>query len=313
MKSLYRSSYRFFKPEQKPETILALSDIHFDGRSSADMHRALVFARKQSPALITISGDLVDNLDAISSHTERENLKVWLEQLGEVAPVCLCLGNHDFYRKTPEFRSAINHNGKGYVYDSPAPLIAELATLKNIYLLDNEAYENDKNYVFGITLPPHLYDREGNPDSKENQAVFSAEIKRIAEKFAKLPKRKTKILLVHSPVFLKYKAIRKLFDGFDFVFAGHMHNGIVPPLLQEVWRGHSGIVTPSKKFFRDDNTRLGLYYNHIIGLGAVTTVQTGAKPFGWANKLYPTYVATIEVGHNIADERKPDIKNKYEK
>ena len=45
MKSLYRSSYRFFKPEQKPETILALSDIHFGGRSSADMHRALVFAR----------------------------------------------------------------------------------------------------------------------------------------------------------------------------------------------------------------------------------------------------------------------------
>lgn len=311
MKSLYHSYYRFYKPHQKPEKILAISDVHFAGQISADMRRAANFAIKQAPSLIVISGDLVDNLDAINTDKERAALKQWLSDLADLAPVCLCLGNHDYYRKSPNFKSALNRKGYGYIIEKPTVLKNLAAEIKNVHFLDNESYEDGQNYVYGFTLPPDYYDCEKHPGT-EDLSLFEAELEKVAASFEKLPKNKTKIILIHSPAFLKEPSIRKHLENFDFIIAGHMHNGIVPPLLHEIWRGHSGITTPTKKFFRDHNTRLGLYDNQFIELGAITTVHKGSKPFGWANSLFPTYVATIKISHNIADERKPDVKNKYE-
>jgi len=312
MKSLYHSYYRFYKPHQKPEKILAISDVHFAGQISADMRRTADFAAKYAPSLITISGDLVDNLDAINTEKERAALKKWLTEMAAIAPVCLCIGNHDYYRKGPNFKSAINRKGYGYITVEPTAIKDLAAEVENVHFLDNEFYMDGSNCVYGFTLPADYYDCELHPGTEE-LSLFEAELEKVAASFEKLPKHKTKIILIHSPAFLKEPSIRKHLENFDFILAGHMHNGIVPPLLHEIWRGHSGIATPTKKFFRDHNTRLGLYDNQFIGLGAVTTVHKGSKPFGWANTLFPTYVATIEVGHNIADERKPDVKNKYEK
>ncbi|MBP5634599.1 metallophosphoesterase [Candidatus Saccharibacteria bacterium] len=310
MKATYHSSYRFFKPEQKPGTIVALSDVHFPGRVTADMHRALMFAKEQSPNLIVIPGDLVDNLDAVSCETERIALRRWLEKLGQIAPVCLCIGNHDFYYKKPNFRSGLA--GYGYASRQPDDLLALVNSIPNVHFLDNEFYMDARYCVYSLTLPPEYYDCELHPGS-EDFKVFIDALKKVSYAFEKLPKRKTKILLVHSPAFLKEKAIRKHLNNFDFILAGHMHNGVVPPLLHEIWRSHAGIATPDKKFFRDHNCRLGLYDDQFICLGAVTTVHKGSKPLGWANSFFPTYVATIKVGHNSADAKKPDVKHKYER
>ena len=112
MKTLYHSSYRFFKPDHKPERIVALSDVHYSGRVSADMRRALNFAKRQSPALITISGDLVDNLNCVSCATERNGLDRWLTQLGEIAPVCICIGMSRISSAIPAISAASHASSK---------------------------------------------------------------------------------------------------------------------------------------------------------------------------------------------------------
>lgn len=306
MKSFYHSYYRFYKPQLPTCKILALSDIHFCPEITKNLERLAAKIESEKPGIIVISGDLLDNLDTVAKTADRAFFKAWLERLGRVAPVCACLGNHDFYFKPPNFKSAISKT-HGYQARRDEDLYAELNALDNFYLLDNSAFENEQFYVFGLTLPEPYYRDD------EIETLLTEQLDTVAPLWQKLPAHKTKILLVHSPVFLNKSAVKEKYAGFDYVFAGHMHNGIVPPLLQEVWRGHSGIVTPSKQFFKDANTRLGLYNDRLIGLGAVTTVQKGAKPFGIFNGLYPTYFATVENSHNAADERKPDIKHKYEK
>lgn len=303
MKSFYTSYYRFYKPEQREKKILAISDIHFNDRISASIKAILRRAEKDEPSLIVITGDLVDDQDVLSTTAERARLKTWLEHLGTVAPVCICLGNHDFFRRD---------EARGRYFQDTSILVDELSNIPNVHLLNDSAYEDDDCYVFGLTLSPAYY---GNDGSKcvESLEILEQQIDAVKNQFAKLPAKKTKLFLAHSPIFLNEPTIQERLAAFDFVLAGHMHNGVVPPILQDLWRKKRGLFAPSKELFKDYNSRIGLYGDKLITLGAVTTIQPKTKVFGPASDLFPTYIAEISVAHNTADERKPDIKKKYER
>lgn len=314
MKSFYFTRYRFYKPKQTEHTIFAISDMHFSNLEDHEVflekiERIATFAAKQQPKLITISGDVVDNLESVDTTADRACLKAGLEHLAQIAPVCICLGNHDFYRK-PE-------GADSYLAEKNQTLIDEINELENVHLLDNAVYEDDEFYVFGLTLPPEYYNfsREsneqgsvGNP-AQEKLGVLIDQLDLIPTE--KLPRRKTKILLVHSPVHLTNEAVQPTLANYDFVFAGHMHNGVVPPLVNEIWRSHKGFLTPDKHVFTDQNTRIGLYGDNLIVLGAITTVQSGIGRVAFIKKLFPLYVATISTSHNENYARKPDIYKKY--
>ena len=303
MKSFYTSYYRFYKPEQREKKILAISDIHFNDRVETSLKAVLRRAEKDKPSLIVITGDLINDQNELDSTAERARLKTWLEHLGAVAPVCICLGNHDFL---------FNDLEHGKVYQAPSILTTELVGIPNVYLLDDSAFEDDQHYVFGLTLPPAYY---GDDTSKchESLAILKERLAACKDRLKKLPTKKTKIFLAHSPIFLNDKSVQEALASFDFILAGHMHNGVVPPLLQDIWRKKRGIFTPSNEFFKDYNSRIGLYGDKLISLGAVTTIQPKNKPFGRLGGLFPTYIAEITVAKNPADERKPDIKKKYER
>lgn len=310
MKSFYHIRYRFYKPDQKEHAIFAISDVHFSEKTVENLERLAQKAEQLQPQLITISGDLVDSLSSIDDHSEAKRLEAWLKRLGKVAPVVLCLGNHDFYRKSEEFRSAFSKK-RGFNIDSPDPLIKLVNNIENVHLLNDEAFENHDFYVYSLTLPPEYYSYDGNADSAEEDT--NVLINKLDDIPTKLPKHKTKIALIHSPAHLTDERAKPILNNFDFVLAGHMHNGIVPPLLNEVWRGHRGIVTPGKRFFQDYNTRIDLYGQNLIVLGAVTTIQAGAKPLSWLNGAYPVCTAIIETSHNEIYARRPDVYKKYEK
>lgn len=313
MKNFYHIRYRFYKPGQKEHKILAISDVHFSEKTAENLTHLAEKAEQIQPQLITISGDLVDSLSSIDSSHEAKRLEAWLKRLGKVAPVILCLGNHDFYRKAENFHTSFSKE-RGFFIDSPDPLIKLVNGIENVHLLNDEAYENHDFYVYSLTLPPnyYCYDKKVNPIDEDANILIN-KLDEASSKFAKLPKHKTKIILVHSPAHLTDERAKPALENFDFVIAGHMHNGVVPPLLNEVWRGHHGIVTPGKRFFQDYNTRIDLYGDRLIVLGAVTTIQAGAKPFSWLNGAYPVNIATIETSHNETIARKPDIHKKYEK
>ena len=303
MKSFYTSYYRFYKPEQREKKIFAISDVHFNDRISDSLKAVLRRAEKDEPSLIVITGDLVHDQDALNTTTERARLKTWLEHLSVVAPICICLGNHDFF---------YNDQERGRIYSKTSILSEVIAGIPNVHLLDNSAYEDDQHYVFGFTLPPAYYGDDTN-HCEENLPVLEEQISLIKNQFAKLPAKKTKLFLVHSPVHLNNNAVKDALSPFDLVLAGHMHNGVVPPILQDLWRKKRGLFAPSKEFFKDYNSRIGLYGDKLITLGAVTTVQPKTRFFGHMSDIFPTYLAEISTSHNTADERKPDIKSKYEK
>ena len=320
MKTFYHSRYRFYKPHQKEHKILAISDIHFSDRTTENLDQLAQKIEHTKPQIITISGDLIDSLESADEAHELARLQAWLERLGRVAPVCLCLGNHDFYRKPEDFRSGLSKK-RHYIAETNAELFDKIKTFENIHLLDNETFENPDFYVVGITLPPEYYQfdyitqRHGsilNPGDEDVNILLDI-LTKNSKKLSKLPKHKTKILLIHSPFHILDEPIAEKLQEFDFIFAGHMHNGVVPPLLNEVWRGHRGIITPSKHLFRNQNTRSGLYKNQLIVLGAVTTIQKGAKPLSFLNGAFPVNYATVETSHNEVYARKPDRRNKYEK
>jgi predicted MPP superfamily phosphohydrolase len=318
MKSFYHSYYRFYKPSQKEHKIFAISDVHFSDHTTDNLAKTAEFAARQKPQIITISGDLVDNLEVVDATANRARLKAWLERLGKIAPVCICLGNHDFYRKPADFKSGLSKK-RGYIAEKSQQLIDEINEINNIYLLDNAVYEDKEFYVQGLTLPPEYYNFDYKTEKQESISNPGTESKKVLLeqleliKTTDLPKHKTKILLVHSPARITEKSVAKKLTEFDFIFAGHMHNGVVPPLLNEIWRGHSGILTPDKHLFANQNTRIGLYGNNLIVLGALTTVQSGAGRIAFINHIFPVYVATVETTKNDIYARKPDIHHKYHK
>ena len=133
------------------------------------------------------------------------------------------------------------------------------------------------------------------------------ELDKYAEKLKDLPDNKTKILLAHSPVYFADSDVRARLKEFDLVFAGHTHNGAVPPGLQEIWRGKRGIMSPHKRILSRQIQRIGLYKNQLIVLGAITTI-TGSE---LADSAFPTNVATIEVVNEVM--KKPRMKRTYKK
>lgn len=320
MKSFYHSRYRFYKPDQKEHTIFAISDVHFSDNSNEPLNRIAETIEQTKPQIITISGDLVDSLESVDAPNDLNRLTAWMTRIAKVAPVCLCLGNHDFYRKPADFKSGLSSK-HSYIAERNDKFFKAIGDIENVHYLDDSSFENDEFYVFSLTLPPSYYKFDYTTETrgtifspgKEDVNVLLEKLDDLTEFTTDLPKKKTKIMLVHSPVHLLDDAVKPKLAEFDFVFAGHMHNGVVPPLLNEIWRGHRGILTPAKDLFKDHNTRTGLYNNQLIVLGAITTVQKGAGKLRFLDGLFPTSYATITTSHNEADKRKPDVRNKYEK
>ena len=60
---------------------------------------------------------------------------------------------------------------------------------------------------------------------------------------------KYKVLLMHSPIFIDNKIVREKLSSYDLILSGHMHNGCIPPIIDELFKNDRGIIAPNKKIF----------------------------------------------------------------
>ena len=90
-----------------------------------------------------------------------------------------------------------------------------------------------------------------------------------------------------------------------------MHNGVVPPILNELWKSNRGIVGPGKTIL-PDHVRLRVKdpADKSIVLGAITTIQKCAKPLSFLNAAFPVNIAELELSNNPA-HKKTDVSFKY--
>ena len=322
MKCFYYSRYRFYHEKAKhPLSFFLISDIHFSNKVSAAKLQAITKQAKQkAPNYILIAGDLIDSLGTISNASDFRRLTSWLEQLGKIAPVLIELGNHDFYQKNPDHKNIFSKKRHWYSERSEH-YIDTINSLDNVQILDDQIYEDNNVYIFGFTMSPEYYqfDRDEARSTSllhpgtEDLDILLSDLNALDQSLiSNLPKNKVKIALIHSPIYLRDSQVAAKLYEFDFIISGHMHNGVVPPVIHDFWRTDRGIVAPGKKLFpHDARAKIRTPDDRIITLGPVSTIQASSKPLTFLDVFYPTHIATLELSKNELLIRKPDVKHQY--
>ena len=316
MKLFHETNIKFYSKKSQPK-ICVISDIHFSYRVKDEKLESL---RKKledrNPDYIFIPGDLVDSNNMIEKESEENRLLNWLKSLGKIATVLISEGNHDVYKKSSKEHR--KKTGDKWEVIKNKDFIKKVNELENVHYLDNEAYEDKNIYVLGLSLSEHYYcllktDKEKNPSpSGEDVNQFLKELDNLNQNLiTNLPKGKLKFALIHSPMHLSDFRIKAELAEFDFTISGHMHNGLVTPVLDEIWRSDRGVVNPSRHLIAG-NTRLSkkTIEQGMIIAGAVTTWHESVGVFHNLNILYPSYFMTLEFKKD-EKYKKPYVTKKY--
>ncbi len=322
MNCFYYSRYRFYNANVKHELkFFLISDIHFSSRVKSSTLNAITNqALQKQPDYILIAGDTLDYLDTVEQDSSLKRLTSWFTRLGKIAPVFIALGNHDFYRKNPKYKNIFSAT-RHWIIEKNQRFIEAVNVINNVQILDNEAYEDKDVYIFGFTQSPEYYqfDRDESYTTslihpgREDLNILLSDLDALNQKLiTHLPKHKAKIAIIHSPIYLSDSQVAAKLYEFDYFISGHMHNGVVPPVINDFWRSDRGIIAPGKKLFpHGSRAKITSPYDKIITLGAVTTIQASARPVTFMNRLYPVNIATLELSKNKLFISKPDVKHQY--
>lgn len=206
--------------------IALLADIHYSEEFSFYLEEQIIKKIKEEKLdYICLSGDIIDTYKFLEKTKNIERLKSFVERLGNITKTFIIFGSHDLEdvrRPIDDFSKSIK-TWKNIFKGS-----------KNIKILDNDVYSDEKVCIAGITLPSSYYHKS----PIENKKILSNLLEHLNYKYD----NKYNILLIHSPrrVFDNIKYLKDI----DLVLCGHMHDGVVPKFLK--WLpGSIGIVGPS--------------------------------------------------------------------
>ena len=287
---LYRKT-PLFSGQSKSLKIAVISDIHFSRLVKNLKLRAIIKQFELArPDYIFITRDLIDTLECVDSLSERERL-------------IISLGNHDFYR--------IPENKKGWLIVRDEEFLNSLRQIPNLVLLDDQVYQDDDIFCFGYTQKKSYYTEDGVNFAENAEAQLEDLTKTLAN-LPEPPADKLKFALIHAPTHLQTPDIEFLLQPFDYILSGHMHNGIVPPVLDEFWRNQKGIISPTKKLFSGTcRHTLKTYDDKLIVVGPVTTFHAHLGLLVKLNIFYPTYLTYLEISDKKTYARKPYVKHTY--
>ena len=210
-------------------TIAHISDIHFNTNTKIKkLKRLKEELYKMNPDYIMLTGDTIDDPQIVNNTEKIKELVVFMKDISEEYKILISLGNHDILTiKDHQFFNKIND-------------------LDNIYVLDNDTYEDDKIYVTGFTLPHSYYYNITHHESKEILLELLDENKELLNN---LPNNKPKVSLIHSPIKLTDEEVIEELKQFDIILSGHTHNGMVPDILKMLFPKNVGIIAPRKQLF----------------------------------------------------------------
>ena len=298
----HNSRYLIHKDLKNNIKIIVISDIHFSYRiTNKKLNKILEHIKKEKPDYIFVAGDIVDSLDMIVKEEEKNRLINFMKDVATIAKTIMILGNHDIYRSVKN-KNLVEH--ENYYTD--------LSNIENAVLLRDSYYEDNNILVYGL-FQEYEYYKEHN---KEDLDVFVKEVDKIKTKKS----NKLKFILIHSPNYLINKSsyittkkkMQHIYDKlsyFDYFITGHMHNGCVPPIINELIKGNKGIISPMKKMF-PKNTRntITTIEDKLLVNGPITTFHEKTKILQIFNIFYPINMSILE----FKKSNKEDIKVQYE-
>lgn len=265
------------KKLKKDITFIHIGDIHYNETTSAKKLEYIKYAIEDAhPDYIFITGDLLDR-PKITKNKEKIKLLVsWLNSLGNIAKVFISLGNHDI------------------ILEEDYKFFNKLNDINNIYVLNNQSYEDENVFISGFTLPTNYY---YNIEKHEDENALLETLQNNFNLVTNLPKKKYKVALIHSPILLSEKKVVEKLKEYDLILSGHMHNGLIPRILDKIIKNNYGLISPDKRLFAK-NTRGKIktkYYTIIITGGITKLSPSSTKILSKLNGLYPISINKITV------------------
>ncbi len=267
-------------------SVLVISDLHFSYQvSDSKLLSIYQMVKRVEPHYILIVGDLIDSSNMVEEKRERVRLISFLMKLSDIGKILISLGNHDFYKRGKYLDDCGRKSNVCFYFDQE--FFDALAHLPHVFLLDNQSYQDERIFVSGISLPFSYY-RSDKGRHFEDKEILLQTLKKEHRLLFHLPHDKVKILMIHSPVYLKEAEVEKEFLEFDYVVSGHMHNGCVFLGLHEFWNTSYGIISPSKTLFpKYVRNTLQRREDKLIVNGALVTFQANTGVIQLFNFLYP--------------------------
>lgn len=316
MKTYHLTSYRLYRAGA-PFRVLILSDIHFSRTLKSTKLRAVAnFVRQRHPDYIFIPGDLIDANDTVDDPAEQTRLLNWLEHLGSIAPTFFTYGNHDLMRYASRAHRRQTHNR--WTLGLNRDFFTKLAAVPNLHLLENTLWTDSRISVYGLALPPEYYRFTENghrptmlkPLPENRQVLLDALAK--LQPSAQLPPDRLNFALVHAPAYLKDPEVLTYFQDYHFLISGHMHHGLVPPLVDELWSSDRGLISPTRQRLpHNSRYTLRVPEDKLIVSGAVTTFQQCSGPLQLANLLYPIHLTELNFSSAPELLDHPQITRRY--
>lgn len=193
--------------------IFHISDNH--KRNNCVFNKKIVkFAAEEMPDMIFITGDIVSRTETDFSETEK-----LLSRLGEIAPVYMCMGNHEQSLPPDKRREFLN-------------MVDRTAACLLINKSENVEVRGKKLCICGVEQNYSTYKNDGGYNSLESFTV-----KQMKALMGECSDRVT-FLLAHNPLFAEVYAEW----GADYTFSGHVHGGVVRVFGK-------GLLSPERRFF----------------------------------------------------------------
>ena len=194
--------------------MMLFGDLHYSDKFN-DKKLDLIYNKLKNSEYIFIAGDLLDSTDVVNNIDKRDKLIKFLEKVSKKSKVFITLGNHDL---------AIRNKHKK-IKDDNNEFWLEVSKIDGIYLSRyNNYYEDDKIIVYLLEQDYDYYYK----NKHESRELLLDRIKEDKILFNNIDSNKIKIVLCHSPINISNKDVSNELENFNFIFCGHMHNGMMP-------------------------------------------------------------------------------------
>lgn len=270
--------------------IALFSDIHLSKTFKLKRFKQILNNLKENkPNYICITGDIVDKTNILDSKEYKNLLLDFLKKLGKISPTYITLGNHDCLRK----------ENKKYKKENNAFWTKELQKLKkyNVFLLMNEIKTLENiNFISYIT-PYEYYYKNKKKDSKE---ILIKDLSNKKELFNQ-DNKKLNILLFHDPYYITNKEVIDKLKNIDIILSGHMHNGLIPNIIDKIFPKNRGLIAPNRKLYPDNARGIKkIKYkekeiNLIISGGITKISETSPKILHFVDNLYKPQIEYLTI------------------
>lgn len=291
-KPIIANNYKLYnkKIKNKDINIILISDIHYSSTVSIKrLNEIKDKIDKLNPDYICIAGDIIDSLNFISDKVRMNSFYNWIHKLGYInnkyIPVLISIGNHDTLYVEKNHKRKQIHNSSLY-----QEFVSNIKS-PNIYILDNNIYTDNYVNIVGFTHPKELY--HSNKLTNLDKEYYS----NINKKLLNPSTNKLNIALIHSPIKLEKPYISDKLKKFDLILSGHMHNGLMPPIIEKILKGNYGIIYPNKQLFPKIARGLIKINNNtnLIISGGITKLQWTSGILHYGNIMFPMHIENIKI------------------